>query len=45
MNRLDSNNAIFQQDNAAIFISKLTENWFKTKKILMFWTGPQCLKI
>ena len=32
MNRLDTNNAIFQQDNAAIHTSKLTKDWFKTKK-------------
>ena len=33
MNRLDTNNAIFQQDNAAIHTSKLTKDWFKTKII------------
>ena len=33
MNRLDTNNAIFQQDNAAIYTSKLTKDWFKTKNI------------
>ena len=27
------NNAIFQQDNAAIHTSKLTKDWFKTKTI------------
>ena len=32
MNRLDTNNAIFQRNNAAIHTSKLTKNWFKTKK-------------
>ena len=32
MNRLDTNNAIFQQDNAAIHTSKLMKDWFKTKK-------------
>ena len=32
MNRLDTNNAIFQQDNAAIYTSQLTKDWFKTKK-------------
>ena len=32
MNHLDTNNAIFQQDNEAIRISKLMKNWFKTKK-------------
>ena len=33
MNRLDTNNTIFQLDNAAIRTSKLTKNWFKTKDI------------
>ena len=33
MNRLDTNNAIFQQDNATIHTSKLTKDWFKTKNI------------
>ena len=33
MNRLDTNNTIFQQHNAAIQTSKLTKNWFKTKII------------
>ena len=33
MNHLDTNNAIFQQDNAAICTSKLTKSWFKTKTI------------
>ena len=33
MNRLDPNNAIFQQDNAAIRPAKLTKDWFKTKNI------------
>ncbi len=33
MNRLDINNAIFLQDNAAINTSKLTKDWFKTKNI------------
>ena len=33
MNRLDTNNAIFQQGNAAIHTSKLTKDWFKTKNI------------
>ena len=32
INRLDTNNAIFQQDKAAIHSSKLTKDWFKTKK-------------
>ena len=31
MNRLDINNAIFLQDNAAIHTSKLMKDWFKTK--------------
>ena len=35
MNRLDTNNAIFQQGNAAIYTSKLRKDWFKTKK---YWT-------
>ena len=33
LNHLDTNNPIFQQDNAAIHTSKLTKNWFKTKNI------------
>ena len=33
MNHLDSNNAIFQQDNTAIHTSKFTKDWFKTKNI------------
>ena len=33
MNCLDTNNAIFPQDNAAIHTSKLTKDWFKTKNI------------
>ena len=33
MNCLDTHNAIFQQDNAAIRTSKLTKDWFKTKNI------------
>ena len=44
MTRLDTNNAIFQQDNAAIHTSKLTKDWFKTK-ILKFWTGALSLQI
>ena len=40
-----TNNAIFQQDNAAIHTSKLIKDWFKTKKILKFWTGPLNLQI
>ena len=35
LNRLDTN-AIFQQDNAAIHISKLTKDWFKIKNIEVF---------
>ena len=31
-----NNNAIFQQDNIAMHTSKLTKDWFKTKKILKF---------
>ena len=31
MNHLDTNNAIFQQGNTAIYTSKLTKDWFKTK--------------
>ena len=39
MNRLDTNNAIFQQDNVAIQTSKLTKDWFKTKNIeVLDWT-------
>ena len=30
MNGLDTNNAIFQQDNTAIHTSKLTKDWSKT---------------
>ena len=44
MNRLDSNNAIFQHDNAAIHTSRLTKDWFKTK-ILKFWNGPLTFQI
>ena len=33
INHLDTNNAIFQQDNAAIHKTKLTKDWFKTKCI------------
>ena len=36
MNRLYTNNAIFQQDNAAIHTFKLTKDWFKTKNIEVF---------
>ena len=43
MNRLDANNAIFQQDNAAIHTSKLTKDWLK-QKILKSRTGPQSLQ-
>ena len=38
MNRQDTNNAIFQQDNAVIHTSKLTKDWFKTKK---YWSFEQ----
>ena len=31
MNRLDTNNAIFQQDNVTMHTSKLMKDWFKTK--------------
>ena len=44
MNRLDTNNTIFQQDNTSIHTSKLTKDWFKTK-VLKFWTGPLSLQI
>ena len=33
VNRLDTNNAIFQQDNAAIHTFKITKDWFKAKNI------------
>ena len=33
MNPLDTNNAIFQQDNAASHTSKLTKDWFKSKNV------------
>ena len=33
MNRLDTNTAIFQLDNAAVHTSKFMRNWFKTKNI------------
>ena len=33
MNCLDTNNAIFQQDNAAIHTSKFMKDWLKTKNI------------
>ena len=33
MNRLDTNNAIFQLDNTAVHASKLTKDWFRTKNI------------
>ena len=32
MNRLDTNNVIFQQDNTAIHTSKLMKDWFQIKK-------------
>ena len=34
MNRLDTNDTIFQQDNATIHISKLIKNWFKNIEVL-----------
>ena len=37
INRLDSNNAIFQQDNVAIHTSKLTKDWFKKKIDVLEW--------
>ena len=38
MNRLDTNNAIFQQDNTAIHTSKLTKDWFKISELsLLTW--------
>ena len=36
INRLDKNNAIYQQDNAATHTSKFTKDWFKTKNIDIF---------
>ena len=33
MNGLDTNNAIFQPDNAAVHTSKLSKDKFKTKNI------------
>ena len=33
MNHLNSKNAIFQQDNAAIHTSKLMKDWFKARNI------------
>ena len=33
MNRLDSNNVIFQQDKTTMYTSKLTKYLFKTKDI------------
>ena len=46
MNRLDTSNAIFQQDNALIYTSKLTKKKTGLKrKILKFWTGPLSLQI
>ena len=45
MNRIDTNDAIFKQGNAAINLSKLTKNLFKIKKILKFWTGHLSLQI
>ena len=38
MNRLDTNNAIFQLDNAPIHTSKLTKDWFKTINVeVLYW--------
>ena len=38
MNRRDTNNAIFQQDNEAIQTSKLMKDGFKTKNIeVLVW--------
>ena len=41
MNRLDTNNTIFQPDNAAIHTSKLTKNWFKTENIEVLDRPPK----
>ena len=44
MNHLGPNNAIFQQDNAAIHSSRLTKDLFKTKNIeVLDW--PTSLQI
>ena len=45
MNRLDTNNAIFQLDNTAIHTSKITKDWFKTKKNIDVLDCPQSLLI
>ena len=44
MNRQTTNYAIFQQDNAAIYTSKLTKDRFKTKNTEVL-TGPLSLQI
>ena len=44
MNRLDINNALFQQANAVKYTSKLTKDWFK-QKILKIRIGPPRLQI
>ena len=33
MNRLDTNNVVFQQENAVLPTSKLMKDWFKTENI------------
>ena len=40
LNRLDTNNAIFQQDNVAIHACKLTKDWLKTKKNIKVLDWP-----
>ena len=40
MNYLDTNNAIFQQNNVAIYTSKLMKDWFKTKNIKVLDLNP-----
>ena len=42
MNRRDTNNDIFQQDNAAIHTSKPTKDWFKTKHIEVLDWPTKC---
>ena len=44
MNCLDTNNAIFQQDNTAIHTSSSQKTGLK-QKILKFWTDPLSLQI